>query len=532
MTKQNPYAQEVHSDLTDNFQYFARVALKIKTKAKAIKPFIFNRAQEYLHKRLEAQKKRLGFIRVFIVKGRQQGCSTYVGGRFYHQATRNRGVSVFILSHEAETTKKLFKIVERYHDNCPEPIRPNTKIANRREFQFEDIESDYAIGTAGNENVGRGGTIQLFHGSEVAFWEKTEEIKTGILQSVPDLPDTEIILESTANGLGNMFYDGCMQALDGIGVYEVIFIPWFWQEEYQLNVPDNFTLSAEDLQYQKSYSLTLSQMTWRRMKITDIGAQKFKQEYPGNILEAFQTSGKTFNDPESIMRARRSEVTDSLAPLVLGVDPGRTTDRSTFVERQGRCMISYEAIVLEQSQEVESPTPWQMVLAGKIVNRINVRGYDKVFVDVGEGWGVIDRLIELGFGQIVQGIHFGGKPIEEDQYLNKRAEMWCLMRNWLDGESGEVSIPDDDKIHKDLMMMPEEKPTSRGLTQLLSKREIRKLHKMSPDIGDGLALTFAYPVRRVMFENQQRMKKVSKAQSPLGTLRRMRSGKSGLTKRR
>jgi len=231
------------------------------------------------------------------------------------------------------------------------------------------------------------------------------------------------------------------------------------------------------------------------------------------------------------MRARKSQITEVNAPLVLGVDPGRTKDRSTFVERQGRHMIGYEAIILEQAQDIESPTPWQMVLAGKIVNRINARGYDKVFIDVGEGWGVVDRLVELGFGQIVQGIHFGGKPIEEDQYLNKRAEMWCLTRNWLDGESGEVNIPDDDRLHKDLMMMPKEKPTSRGLTQLLSKREIRKLFKMSPDIGDGLALTFAYPVRRSMGENQQRMRKVVKAQSPLGTLRRMRSGKSGLTKR-
>lgn len=531
MTQIPSVAQDVHNDLTNNFQYFARLGLKIKTKEGKIESLIFNRAQTYLHERLEDQKKRIGYIRAYILKGRQQGCSTYVGGRYYHRATRNRGISVFILSHEAETTKKLFKIVERFHDNCPPPLRPETKIANRRELHFDEIESDYAIGTAGNENVGRGGTIQLFHGSEVAFWEKTEEIKTGILQSVPDLPDTEIILESTANGLGNMFYDGCMQALDGVGEYEVIFIPWFWQEEYQCDPPPGFRLSAEDLQYQKSYGLTLRQMAWRSKKVIDIGAQKFKQEYPGNIMEAFQTSGDTFNDPESIMRARKSQITDINAPLVLGVDPGRTKDRSTFVERQGRHMIGYEAIILEQAQEIESPTPWQMVLAGKIVNRINARGYDKVFIDVGEGWGVVDRLVELGFGQIVQGIHFGGKPIEEDQYLNKRAEMWCLTRNWLDGESGEVNIPDDDRLHKDLMMMPKEKPTSRGLTQLPSKREIRKLFKMSPDIGDGLALTFAYPVRRSMGENQQRMRKVVKAVSPLGTLRRMRSGKSGLTKR-
>jgi hypothetical protein len=531
MTKLSGLAEEAHSQLTNNFEYFARYGLKIKTKDGKVEPFIFNKAQSYLHKRLEDQKRRIGRVRVYIVKGRQQGCSTYVGGRFYHRATRTRGTSVFILSHEAETTKKLFRIVERYHDNCPALLRPTTRIANRRELHFDQIESDYSIGTAGNENVGRGGTIQLFHGSEVAFWERTEEIKTGILQSVPDLDDTEVILESTANGMGNMFYEGCMQALDGLGDYEVIFIPWYWQDEYRATVPKDFVLSADDQVYQKTYKLSLEQMAWRARKIVELGHTKFKQEYPANIMEAFQTSGKTFMDPESIMRARQSQVADTNSPLVLGVDPGRTKDRSVFVERQGRKMLGFEAIRLEQSPDVQTPTPWQMILAGKVANRINTRGYDKVFIDVGEGWGVVDRLVEIGFGQIVQGIHFGSKPIEEDQYLNKRAEMWSLMRDWFDGESGEVSIPDDDRIHKDLMLMPEERHTSRGLVQLVSKEDIRKNNSgISPDIADALALTFAYPVARSSNDRTQRIRKAEKAKSPLTTMRRLRSGKTGLTK--
>lgn len=533
MSKLSEEAAQVHELLNENFQFFSKKALFIKTKEGELLPFTFNDAQEYLHKRLEDQKKRTGKVRAIIVKGRQQGCSTYVGGRFYHRATRKRGVSVFILSHEAETTKKLFRIVERYHDNCPEELRPETRIANKRELQFSAIESDYAIGTAGNENVGRGGTIQLFHGSEVAFWERTEEIKTGILQSVPDLPNTEVILESTANGLGNMFYEMTMQALEGIGEYEAIFIPWYWQREYQCEPWPGLVFSAEDFIYQETYGLSINQMAWRAKKIIEIGPLKFKQEYPGNIMEAFQTSGKTFNDPESVMRARKSKVSDPLAPLVLGVDPGRTKDRSTLVERQGRQMIGYEAVRLEQSPDQESPTPWQMVLAGKIARRIDTRGYDKVFIDVGEGWGVVDRLMELGYHQIVQGIHFGGKPLQEDQFLNKRAEMWSLMRDWLDGESGEVSIPDDDRVHKDLMLMPEAVPTSRGLLQLPSKKDIRKNFGMSPDIADGLALTFAFPVKRSLEGNTQRLKKITKADSPLSTLRRLRTGgKSGLTRPR
>lgn len=520
--------QQAHTQLATNFQYYSKHALKIKTKEGDIQTFNFNTAQQYLHKRLEDQKKRTGKVRALIVKGRQQGCSTYVGGRFYHRATSNKGVSVFILSHEAETTKKLFKIVERYHEYCPEVLTPETKVANRREYQFAQLESDYAIGTAGNENVGRGGTIQLFHGSEVAFWEKTEEIKTGILQSVPDADDTEIILESTANGLGNMFYDMCMQAVAGIGEYQLIFIPWYWQDEYQCDPPPNFVMSEEDSVYQKTYKLTIRQMAWRAKKIIDLKAQLFKQEYPANVMEAFQTSGATFIDPESIMRARRSTIKDTLSPKILGVDPGRTKDRTVLIERQGREMLSMESIRLEQSEDVTTPTPWQMILAGKIANRIKTVRYDKVFIDVGEGWGVIDRLVELGYGQLVQGIQFGSKATDDEQFLNKRAEMWSDMRDWLDGESGEVSIIDDDKLHKDLMLVPKEQHTSSGLVKLQSKDEIRKRHGFSPDCGDALVLTFAFPVSRT-YDNHRNQKFVKKnqAKSPLKTTQRVRQTRRG-----
>ena len=38
---------------------------------------------------------------------------------------------------------------------------------------------------------------------------------SGILQAVPDEDETEIILESTANGLGGLFYSMCKAAERG-----------------------------------------------------------------------------------------------------------------------------------------------------------------------------------------------------------------------------------------------------------------------------------------------------------------------------
>ena len=509
---------EIHNRLQNDYPYFSSVALKVKAKSGAMVPFVFNEPQEYLHAKIEDQKKRTGRVRAIILKARQEGCSTYVGGRFYHQATRKRNKSVFILSHEAETTVKLFRIVERYHSNLPAPLRPATRISNRREFIFETIGSDYSVGTAGNEDVGRGATIQYFHGSEVAFWQNTDGIQTGIMQCIPDMDDTEIILESTANGMGNMFYNLCMQAMKHEGEFELIFLPWFWMTEYRKKPDDDFKLTGEEEKEATLYNLDLEQMAWRRAKIESFEGKvwKFRQEYPANPMEAFQTSGAALIDTQAIMAARKSDVKDLTAPLIIGVDPGRNRDRTVVSFRRGRQFFK----PLVYQGKIEKMT--EMKLAGILAKLIDRYHPKKMFCDVGAGYGTIDRLVEMGYGSTVVGVHFGETAMEEDLYRNKRTEMWINMRDWF--QRGGCSMPDDDSIHADLACMPDYEETSSQIKFLLPKADIRKKFGASPDIGDSMALTFAYPVASGEVTAKPKIiKKEGNGKSQFKTLRRMRT---------
>lgn len=524
MTALPPNIQKIHDLLQTNLPFFCETALKIKTKDGKLEAFRFNTAQEYLHKRLEEQKRKTGRVRAYILKGRQQGCSTYVGARFYHRATRNTGQSVFILSHESETTKKLFRIVERYQTNCPEPLRPIARVATKHEYIFDGIQSDYAIGTAGNENVGRGGTVQLFHGSEVAFWENPDGIQTGVMQSIPDLPDTEIILESTAQGMDPMFYAGCMDAMEGRSDYILIFIPWFWQTEYRREPPPDFTLSEEEVKYKSLYKLDNAQMYWKRLKEVELkGKWKFKQEYPANVNEAFQTSADSYIDSEKVMKARKSQLKeDPNSPLIISLDPGRTKDRTVFVWRRGRKIIKYESQIYDKEDEAI-----QMHIAGRAAQIIDRDQPDAFFMDIGHGHGIYDRLCERGYGDVVTAVNFGGKPSNEISFANKRAEMASDFRDWIEREDGEVSIPDDDVLHRDILMMPQPKPTSSGRLQFPSKQMIRAKFNISPDLFDGCILTFAFPVKKADTISRPRTPSKNRAprSSTLNTLNRVRAGK-------
>lgn len=517
-----PEAQRIHDLLQENLPFFSEKALVIKTKKGNLEPFRFNTAQTYLHNRLEDQKRRIGRVRAVILKGRQQGCSTYISARYYHKATRNMGKSVFILSHEAETTKKLFRIVTRYQDNIPAPLRPVARIATKHEYVFDGLNSDYTVGTAGNENVGRGGTVQLFHGSEVAFWENTDGIQTGVMQSIPDADDTEVVLESTANGMGNMFYEKCMDALEGKGDYELIFIPWFWQEEYRRTPPENWAMDETEAEYAELYKLDRSQMYWKHLKEIEFKSKwKFKQEYPANVNEAFQTSTEAHIRSEMIMRARKCKIADDLnSPLVIGVDVGRTKDRTVWTWRRGRKLLKYESKIYDKDEMTI-----QMLIANRTAQIIRRDQPDKVFIDLGHGHGVHDRLMEMGFKKTVMGVNFGGSADRDDLYANKRAEILDAVADWIHCEDGgEVSIPDDDLIHRDFLMLPGPKPTSSGKLLFPSKEMIRQKNGgRSSDILDSTGLTFAIPVRKAHNPADDENRKQKKASS-LNTLNRMREG--------
>ena len=111
---------------------YAERCLSIRTKQGAIRPLVFNQAQQHIHARLEVQRAAIGKVRALILKGRQQGCSTYVGGRFYHRATHEHGIRVFILTHEDAATQNLFEMVERFHAHCPPEQKQPTATPHRQ----------------------------------------------------------------------------------------------------------------------------------------------------------------------------------------------------------------------------------------------------------------------------------------------------------------------------------------------------------------------------------------------------------------
>ena len=482
--------------LRSDLPVHAAECLKIKAKSGELIPLHFNRAQTYLHSCLEEQRQRTGKVRTILLKGRQTGFSTAIGARFYHRTSLNKGIQTFILTHEQDATNNLFDMVERFHKH--DPLRPSTGTANAKELYFDQLDSGYSVGTAGTKAVGRSRTIQLFHGSEVAFWPNARDHFAGIVQAIPDLPGTEIILESTGHGVGGEFHERWQMAEAGIGDYMAMFISWFWSEEYRRPVLAGFVLDDEERRYAEGHALSLEQMAWQRAKIQELkDPLLFKQEYPATAAEAFQFSGHdSFIEPESVVAARKANC-EPIGPLVIGADPARFgDDRFSLAWRRGRKILKVES--RNKVGTVEGANWLKQV--------IDVDKPARVFIDLGGvGAGTFDILQSWGapYDKVVVGVNFGGEPQEPVEYLpdgtkqpgprNRRAEIWKRSRDWLDTVGG-ADIPDLDSLQADACAPGYSYDMNQRLV-LENKEHVRARGMRSPDEWDAVALTFAEPVK-------------------------------------
>lgn len=513
-----PDQEDFVSKLAVSLPLFAKKSLLIKDKTGKLIPLVFNKAQEYIHAECEDQLKRLGRVRKIILKGRQQGSSTYVGARFYHKTTWRFGLSTQILSHRSDTTDILYEMVERYYNNCPSRLRPDIETLNRKTMKFAGLDSQYRVGTAGSDDIGRGGTVQLFHGSEVAFWTNTDNIDTGILQAVSDMDGTEIILESTANGMGNFFYYKTIAALRLEGDFELIFIPWFWQDEYRRQVPKGFELTPDEEEMKDLYGLDNEQIAWRRAKILsfttegDDGEWKFMQEYPCNAEEAFQVSGNAYIAPKNIMKARKRKLDFNAyqdAPLIMGVDCGRTNDRTVATFRKGPKIL--KVIVHDPKRDGVMD---QVQTAGWIANFIDKYQPRLCNIDVGEGRGTVDILHVNGYRKIVRGVYFSGAADDPQTWANKRAEMWGRAERWFANEDGNVQVPDRNDLQADLCAMPKPRDTENSKKIMVPQTLIVKAYGRSNDIAASIVLTFAFLINKEHNLDQYK----TKARKPGGGL--------------
>lgn len=299
--------------------------LKIKTKSGTVVPFRLNDAQRKLYAVAKRQQDAGKPVRLIILKARQLGFSTLTEGLIFHACATRRNVNALIVAHREDATANLFRMSKLFYDELPAPVKPMLRASNAQELVFENpsklrserearpgLRSRIRCATAGGRGIGRSDTLQCVHLSEYAFWPDGADGKAstlaGILQAVPSLPGTMVVIESTANGFED-FKERWDAAVAGENDFEPVFFAWFENPDYSMPVVPGTEWTPEERDLKAAYRLTDEQLQWRRWCIANNcggSLDMFRQEYPASPGEAFLHSGTgVFDNEQIVLRLER-----------------------------------------------------------------------------------------------------------------------------------------------------------------------------------------------------------------------------------
>lgn len=306
-------------EIKKDFYRYAKGNLYIKNKDAEIVRFEPNIAQKALIDRVLYLLETGQPIRIIVLKARQMGLSTAIEALIYWYTATNRNITSAIIAHEDAASRNLYNMFKRYYDNSNILFKPNRKYDTRSDLTFglQDkdgneigLNSVIKTATAKNTGAGRSDTIQLVHGSEVAFWENGEGLVGSLMQTVPLRKNTMIFLESTANGRGNFFAKMWDKSVKGDSVFETFFFPWWIQDEYESpgDPIERFTPDEQDVVdlmkegikignelYKVPKERIHAKIRFRRHKEREfvVSPELLLQEYPSTPHEAFIASGST-----------------------------------------------------------------------------------------------------------------------------------------------------------------------------------------------------------------------------------------------
>lgn len=323
--------------------FFAAKWLKIRTKkAGPAVPFALNWVQADFLKRLRRKYRlhgdkgidRFRGIRANVLKPRQLGFSTFIAALFFVDGIINPGRTTVVVTHLQKMSLELIKTYRLFWAVLPPEIKNGLVLEVDSKYEFAVAfpsgpngevltPSRWIIWTEKGEDW-RGGVIHNLHGSEAAFYSDYMGWKTAFYQAV-DTEEGNIILETTANGM-NSYYDDVQSCLRGESSFDLVFYSWHIHPEYRRkwDPAAQPPLTDWEIGQMALHGWTLDQLAWRRWKVGEIGSEeRFRQEFPATVDEAFLQSGRPFFPMETV-KARLDFLGVNPSPVLESVLPFTT----------------------------------------------------------------------------------------------------------------------------------------------------------------------------------------------------------------
>ena len=310
-------------------RYFCEIVDKEGKKV----PFVPTYHQKLLAKNFEKFN--------LVSKSRQLGVTSWALAYSLYLTHTEPDTVCMIMSYSLDTVDIVFKKLKAMYDDLNPAVKIKDVANNRKELLLKN-RSRIICCVCGTKDAARGATLRYVHLTEVAFMDD-EKLKNQLVAIEAALrPDGQIVLESTSQGM-NYWFELWQKAVNHESQYKPFFFSWIDDKRLFLREYEEFSeiykdrngkyieideLADEELMLLKRMGgtenpLALLKLMWRRIKISNIGIDKFRQEYPSTAMESFCVSGNTIFDGKRIQERLNNlgetpkiEVTNNFPKLI------------------------------------------------------------------------------------------------------------------------------------------------------------------------------------------------------------------------
>ena len=285
----------------DGFMELAADWLRVRDRDGQLQPLVANAAQREFERRRGRQN--------IVLKARQMGMTTWIAGRFFLRTILKPGTLTVQVAHTQAAAEAIFRVVQRMWENLSEDLREGPlrrTRANAGQRVFGDLDSEFRVWSAGDENAGRGLSIQNLHCSEVSRWSGDARATLAGLRAAL-APGGEVVLESTPNGAYGAFYEewqrgegpgSRVQGSEGDGLVRH-FLPWWMEPAYVGAAVDVGLMREDELALVERVGLSEEQVGFRRGLERSYGGLRL-QEFAEDAESCFKATGSCCFDVEAI----------------------------------------------------------------------------------------------------------------------------------------------------------------------------------------------------------------------------------------
>jgi len=286
--------------------YFAKKYCKIIHPDTGLVPFNLYPYQEKMYDNFENNRFNI------VLACRQSGKSIAAVGYVLHYAIFQATKNVAVLANKAATAREMLARITLMLENLPFWLQPGCKALNKSEMTFSNNSKIFSAGTSSSSI--RGITASLIYLDEFAFVDSAELFYTSTYPVISAGKQSKVIITSTANGVGNMFYKIWEGASQKTNKFVPFRVDWW-------DVPGR-------------------DEAWKKLTISNTSELQFAQEF-GN---SFLGTGNTLIDAGTLLSLKAKSAMHEFGPvkiyeesedghsyaMTVDVSQGIGSDYSTF----------------------------------------------------------------------------------------------------------------------------------------------------------------------------------------------------------